>query len=242
MGWVPPVRSAIHAPDQQYGRVPDQRARCRPPRRPPAWPGAVRPPGPRPDSIRARIWFRSIWRIRPARWGGSAATHHLAPTRLAEREISGRNGDLAPGRQGGQAQPARRDALPLPGPAGPPRQPHHPPRRRRLAARVLAAGRVAARLSRAHRASTGAVHTDCPCAPHVEKVPGHSPVHADRPQKPDRPATHRNAQVGGFRSARTEGAAHEETPGHKRDLGLTMEPPVGFEPTTPALQSGALAS
>ena len=53
-------------------------------------------------------------------------------------------GYLAAGHQGRQRQPRRLDDQLVPGDPGPPRQPGHPPRRRRQPAGLLAAGRMAA--------------------------------------------------------------------------------------------------
>jgi hypothetical protein len=59
--------------------------------------------------------------------------------------------DLEAGRQGRQGQPRRADDQPLPGDPGPPRQPGHPPCRRRQPPGLLAASRMAPRSGRAHR-------------------------------------------------------------------------------------------
>lgn len=79
------------------------------------------------------------------------AAHHPARPGPGRRTTGHPQRHLAPGQQGHQAQPDRRDALAVSGLAGPPGQPLHPPVRRRRAAPMLAARRVATRLRRADR-------------------------------------------------------------------------------------------
>jgi SRSO17 transposase len=85
----------------------------------------------------------------PARLPDTA--QHPARSRPGRRTGRRPHGHLATGHQDRPAQPAGRHALALRGPARAPGQPRHPPRRGRLPARVLAAGRMATRRRRAHR-------------------------------------------------------------------------------------------
>ena len=80
----------------------------------------------RPATLRRR-------RLQPARPG------------IGRRPQEPAASDLAPGQQEDPRQPHRQDAFAFHGDPGTPRQPRHPPRRRRQPARVLAAGRMATR-------------------------------------------------------------------------------------------------
>ena len=90
--------------------------------------------------------------------------------------------------------------------------------------------------SAVHRSSTGAPQRGRSGTATVKEWPGQSSEGTASPQKRNPRPTQRDAQRASVQFTRSQGHHNKETPGQRLDLGLTMKPPVGFEPTTPASQ------